>query len=124
MLERQVTHVLVVDDQLEMAEMIADHLSEHGYEATAVSSGSAALQLLRTRCVDVLVTDLRMPGIDGLDLLTASVELDPSRTVILMTGYGTPATALEATVRGAFQYLTKPFRLETLVRILEQARRG
>ena len=72
--------------------------------------------------MDVLVTDLRMPGIDGLDLLTASVELDPSRTVILMTGYGTPATALEATQRGAFQYLTKPFRLDALVRILEQAR--
>jgi two-component system response regulator AtoC len=123
MLERQVTRVLVVDDQLEMAEMVADHLGERGYEATAMSSGPAALQALRTERVDVLVTDLRMPGIDGFDLLTASVDLDPSRVVILMTAYGTPATALEATRRGAFQFLAKPFRLDALVRILEQARR-
>ncbi len=119
---RQVTRVLVVDDRFEMAEMIADHLSEHGYEAVAMSSGQAALQILRTQCVDVLVTDLRMPGIDGLDLLSASVELDPSRVVIVMTGYGTPATALEATRRGAFQHLTKPFRLDALIRVLEHAR--
>ena len=68
MVEGQVTRVLVVDDRLEMAEMIADHLNEHGYEAIAMSSGQAALQILRTQCVDVLVTDLRMPGIDGFDL--------------------------------------------------------
>jgi len=121
MVDAQLTRVLVVDDRPEMAEMIADHLCDRGYEATAMSSGEEALRILRTRCVDVLVTDLRMPGVDGFDLLSASIELDPSRTVILMTGYGTLDTALEATRRGAFQYLTKPFRLDALVRVLEQA---
>lgn len=112
--------VLVVDDRPEMAEMIADHLCDRGYEATATSSGEEALRVLRTCRVDVLVTDLRMPDVNGFDLLSASMDLDPSRTVILMTGYGGLDTALEATQRGAFQFLTKPFRLDALVRVLEQ----
>ena len=62
-----------------------------------------------------------MPDIDGLDLLRASLELDPSRPVILMTAYGTLDTAMEAAGRGAFHYLTKPFRLDALVRVLAQA---
>jgi len=103
--------------------MIADHLNERGYRAMATSSGQDALHILSSQHVDVLVTDLRMPDVDGFDLLRASVELDPSRKVILMTAYGTVETALEGTRRGAFQYLTKPFRLEALVRVIEQARR-
>jgi DNA-binding NtrC family response regulator len=121
MLDGQLKHVLVVDDRPEMAEMIADHLCDRGYAATAISSGPEALQVLRTRRVDVLVTDLRMPDVDGFALLSASINLDPSRTVILMTAYGSLDTALEATRRGAFQFLTKPFRLDALVRVLEQA---
>jgi DNA-binding NtrC family response regulator len=121
MVDGQLMRVLVVDDRMEMAEMIADHLRDRGYEAMALSSGQEALRALRTHRVDVLVTDLRMPDIDGFDLLSASMDLDPSRTVILMTGYGSLDTALEATQRGAFQFLTKPFRLDALVRVLEQA---
>jgi DNA-binding NtrC family response regulator len=121
MVDGQRMRVLVVDDRPEMAEMIADHLCDRGYEATAMSSGEEALRVLRTRRVDVLVTDLRMPDVDGFDLLSESMDLDPSRTVILMTGYGGLDTALEATQRGAFQFLTKPFRLDALVRVLEQA---
>jgi two-component system response regulator AtoC len=120
MVEGHLMRVLVVDDRPEMAEMIADHLCDRGYEATATSSGEEALRVLRTCRVDVLVTDLRMPDVNGFDLLSASMDLDPSRTVILMTGYGGLDTALEATQRGAFQFLTKPFRLDALVRVLEQ----
>jgi DNA-binding NtrC family response regulator len=117
------TRVLVVDDRAEMAEMIADDLNDRGYEATAVTSGEEALHILRTQRVDVLVTDLRMPGVDGFDVVRVSVELDPSRTIILMTAYGTLDTALEATGRGIFQYMIKPFRLDALARVLEQAHR-
>jgi DNA-binding NtrC family response regulator len=117
------TRVLVVDDRAEMAEMIADDLNDRGYEATAVTSGEEALHILRTQRVDVLVTDLRMPGVDGFDVVRVSVELDPSRTIILMTAYGTLDTALEATGRGVFQYMIKPFRLDALARVLEQAHR-
>jgi two-component system response regulator AtoC len=117
------TRVLVVDDGVEMAEMIADDLSSRGYDGIAVTSGQEALRVLRTERVDVLVTDLRMPEMDGLNLLRASVQLDPSRPVIMMTAYSALDTAMEATESGAFQYLLKPFRLDTLVRVLEQALR-
>jgi two-component system response regulator HydG len=113
--------VIVVDDREEMAEMIAEALCDRGYEGMALSSGREALRVLRTERVDAMVTDLRMPEIDGLALLDASLQLDPSRPVIVMTAYGTLETAMESTGRGAFRYLTKPFRIEALVRVLEGA---
>ena len=117
----ETVHVLVVDDSVEMADMIADDLRARGYGATAASSGREALLILQTERVDALVTDLRMPEMDGLDLLRASKGLDPSRPVIVMTAYSTIDTAMEATGSGAFQYLMKPFRLDALARLLEQA---
>jgi DNA-binding NtrC family response regulator len=119
----ETARVLVVDDRAEMAEMIADDLCARGYDGRAVTSGREALRVLQTERIDVLVTDLRMPEIDGLSLLRSSVALDPSRPVIMMTAYGALDTAMEATRRGAFQYVMKPFRLETLVRVLDQALR-
>jgi len=118
------SRVLVVDDRAEMAETIAESLCERGYDGVAVSSGRDAIRLLRSERVDALVTDLRMPGIDGLDLLRVSVQLDPSRPVIMMTGYGSAESALKAAGAGVFHYLTKPFRVDALVRILEEALRG
>ncbi|HEY1697016.1 MAG TPA: response regulator [Polyangiaceae bacterium] len=116
--------VLVVDDKQEMADMLADDLSDRGFHGISALSGDEALRVLRTERVDVLVTDLRMPDVDGLDLLRASLALDPSRPVIMMTGYGTLDSAMEATGRGAFHYLFKPFRLDVLVRVVEQALRS
>jgi two-component system, NtrC family, response regulator HydG len=116
-----VKRVLVVDDLVEMAETIVEDLRDLGYDGLAVSSGERALRVLETQRIDVLITDVRMPGIDGLDLLRSSLELDPSRPVILMTGYATLGTAVAATGRGAFHYLTKPFRLDALIRVLDQA---
>jgi DNA-binding NtrC family response regulator len=118
---RSRTRVIVVDDRMEMAEVIAEALCDRGYEGLPVSSGREALRVLRTERVDAMVTDLRMPEVDGLALLDASLALDPTRPVILMTAYGTLDSAMESTGRGAFQYLTKPFRVEALVRVLEQA---
>jgi two-component system response regulator AtoC len=116
--------VLVVDDRPEMAEMIAEDLSGHGYDVIAVSSGRDALRMLRTERVDALVTDVRMPDVDGLTLLRASLHLDPSRPVIMMTAYGTLDTAMKANGDGAYQYLIKPFRLEELVQALQRSLRS
>ena len=117
----QPTRVLVVDDRPEMAEMIADDLSEKGYDAIAISSSREAMHRLRTERFDALVTDLRMPEVDGLALMRASLELDPSRPVIMMTAHGTLDTAVQASGEGAYHYLTKPFRLDALSRLIEQA---
>ncbi len=113
--------VLVVDDRPEMAQMIADDLTDRGYETVAVSSGGEALRLLNSERVDALVTDLRMPEVDGLELLRISRELDPTRPVILMTAFEAMDTAIEASELGVCHYLTKPFRLDLLARLLRQA---
>lgn len=113
--------ILVVDDQPEMAEMLADSLSDRGYDAIATSSGRDALKKLSTQRFDALITDLRMPEVDGLALLRASRELDPSRPVIVMTAHGALDTAVEASGQGAYHYLSKPFRFEELARLIERA---
>ena len=113
--------VLVVDDQLDMAQMIAEHLSDRGYAAVAESSPRKAVEMLSTQRFDVLVTDLRMPDIDGITLLRISRELDPKRPVIMLTAHSTVETAVEATGRGAYHYLIKPFRLDLLFRLIEQS---
>jgi DNA-binding NtrC family response regulator len=115
--------VLVVDDELEMAAVIADELDERGYSAVALRSGREALERLKHEHFDALVTDLRMPGVDGIGLLRASRALDPTRPVIVMTGHGAIDTALEAATQGAFHYLTKPFSPSHLVDLLETALR-
>jgi DNA-binding NtrC family response regulator len=119
--------ILVVDDHAELTETIVDGLLQHGYEGVGVSSGEAALRLLRTERIDALVTDLRMPELDGLTLMRTSVALDPLRPVIVMTAYGSMQTALDAVEGGSWQYLVKPFRIDMLARLLRQAlanRRG
>jgi DNA-binding NtrC family response regulator len=113
--------ILVVDDDLEMAGMIVEELGDRGYRAVALRSGRAAIDRLWGEHFDALITDLRMPGVDGLGVLRASRALDPSRPVIVMTGHGAIDTALEASRQGAFHYLTKPFSLTRLLDLLESA---
>lgn len=121
MYDKAALRILVVDDELEMAAVIAEELGDRGYSAVALRSGAVALERLRREPFDALVTDLRMPGVDGLELLRASRLLDPSRPVIVMTGHGAIDTALEAANQGAFHYLTKPFSLAHLVELIEMA---
>ncbi|MFO0756839.1 MAG: sigma-54 dependent transcriptional regulator, partial [Byssovorax sp.] len=113
--------VLVVDDEIQMAEMLADGLSDRGYMALAVASSEAAIARLDEEPVDALVTDLRMPQVDGLELLAASRRRIPDLPVIVMTAYGAIDSAVESIHRGAFHYLTKPFKLDELVLFLGRA---
>ncbi len=119
--DREHPHVLVVDDQADMAALIADSLVDHGYVALAAYSGSEALEVLRTERVDAVITDLTMPRVDGLEVLRASQRLDPKRPVILMTGFGAIDSALQAFEVGAYQYILKPFRMDTLAAVLRKA---
>jgi DNA-binding NtrC family response regulator len=111
--------VLVVDDEIEMAMVIADELGDHGYRSLALGSGSEAIRRLRAEHFDALVTDLQMPEVDGLALVHESRALDPSRPVIVMTGYAALQTALEAARQGAYHYITKPFSIATLIHLLD-----
>ena len=113
--------VLVVDDRKEMGDTLADGLADRGYDAVALESGEAAIATLGNGRVDAIVTDLRMPRVDGLQLLAASRKQDPERPVIVMTAYGAIDSAVESIRQGAAHYLTKPFKLEELVLFLDRA---
>ncbi len=113
--------VLVVDDDGEMADTVADYLNGAGYRAECAVGGKAAVAALKKKEIDAVVTDLRMDEVDGFDVLAASQQLDPSRPILIMTAYGTIDGAIEAVRRGAFHYLTKPFKMEEAAVWLERA---
>jgi two-component system response regulator HydG len=113
--------VLVVDDQLSMAETIADGLGDHGYDAVPMASSRDAAVALETDHFDALVTDLRMPQLDGLGLLAVSRKANANRPVIVMTAYSAVDTAIESIRQGAYHYMTKPFKVDELVLFLEKA---
>jgi two-component system response regulator HydG len=113
--------VLVVDDDPDLAETLADGLGERGFEAVACGSSREAAEKLRSDSFDALVTDLRMPKVDGMQLLALSRKLAPERPVIVMTAYGAIETAVDAIRQGAYQYMTKPFGLDELALFLGRA---
>ncbi len=113
--------VLVVDDRADMAEMVADGLTEHGFEALPIPTAKEAILQLSKGTHDALVTDLRIPGSDGLELLALSRSVAPESPVIVMTAFSGIDTAVESIRRGAYHYLTKPFQVEELVLFLKRA---
>lgn len=113
--------VLVVDDDIEMAQTLCDSLVDRDYDAVPLSSGKRAIEMLDQDRFDAIITDLRMPDADGLAVLAASRRLDPGRPVLIMTAYGALETAMEAIRRGAYHYLTKPFKHEELALFLSRA---
>jgi two-component system response regulator HydG len=113
--------ILVVDDQESMAEMVAEGLIQRGFEAATARSGTEAASRLGQEAFDALVTDLRMPGLDGLALLSIARRTAPSCPVIVMTAYSAVDTAIESIRRGAYHYLTKPFKVDELALFLERA---
>jgi len=104
-----------------LARTIADGIEDHGYEAVALGSGRKALEWLTQHPCDALVTDLRMAGVDGLGLLTASRQQAPERPVIVMTAYSAVDSAIECIRQGAYHYLTKPLLLDELAIFLKRA---
>ena len=112
--------VLVVDDEAEMAEMVADYLGQRGYRAETAVGGKAALAALKKKSFDAVLTDLRMDSVDGFDVLSASLAAEPGRPVIVMTAYGSIDGALEAVARGASHYLTKPFKMQEAALCLDR----
>jgi two-component system response regulator AtoC len=113
--------ILVVDDDPSILDMTEDLLTEAGFEVTKCGSGNEALALADEKDWDVVLSDLQMPGIDGLDLLAGMREKRPNTPVILMTAFGTIQTAVAAMRAGALDFVTKPFQAEELLVSLERA---
>lgn len=108
-------HVVVVDDEAGQREILVDILSDEGYEVRAFSSAREALVSLEAEGAELVLTDLRMPEMDGLELLERLKESRPEIPVLLMTAYGSVSSAVAAMKRGAFDYLQKPFEKDELV---------
>jgi DNA-binding NtrC family response regulator len=113
--------VLVVDDEEPFRRLLKKELSRKGYDVEVAQDGKTALDVLREKAFDVILLDLVMPGVDGLSLMT-KLKGDPaSPAIIVLTGKATVETAVEAMKNGAFDYLTKPYKLEELVVVVDRA---
>jgi DNA-binding NtrC family response regulator len=107
--------VLIVDDQEQLRDVCCEALEEAGYEVRAVPCGEEALEVLRNAPYDILLSDIKMPGMNGLELLRRVRELSAQTEVILMTGHATVDNAVQALRLGAADYITKPFAVDELI---------
>ena len=113
--------VLVVDDNEVFRRPLQRALEAAGFEVVAVPSAEDALEALHGSTVDVLLTDHRLPGMDGVQLITRIKATHPALAIIVMTAYGTIESAVEARRAGADDYLEKPFEVPDLLRALQRA---
>ena len=113
--------ILIVDDEATQLAMLGLALGDEGYDITACATASAALEALKGERFDLLVTDLTMPGTDGITLLRSAIAADPLMVGIVVSGTGSIITAVEAMKAGALDYILKPFRVAEIVPVLERA---
>ncbi len=114
-------HLLLVEDEEPLRAAIAEQLSDHGYVVEQAESGERALERLSEFAFDILITDMRLPGVDGARVLEAALERYPEIIGIIVTGYGTVKDAVEAIKRGAANFITKPFQFDELLHVLSAA---
>lgn len=112
--------IIVVDDHDDEREFLCDTLNSEGYDTIPVKSGVEALEKVKEVPVNVVITDLKMPGMDGLQLMTAIKRIYPTIDVIVVSGYGTIEDAVEAMKQGAFEYIIKPIRVNELKIIVKK----
>lgn len=115
--------VLIVDDHLPLCDSLRESLSMRNFRVSVAHNSSGALRALREKKQDVVLLDVRLGDEDGVFLLPRILEIDPSLPVILITGYGTVETAVQAIKQGAFDYLQKPIKIEKLLKTMENALR-
>jgi two-component system response regulator PilR (NtrC family) len=104
--------ILVVDDEKSMCDFLEIMLNKEGYEVTSTTSGEKALELLDNDLYSMVLTDVKMPVVDGFEVLRKTKEVSPDTVVIMITAYGSPEGAVTAIKEGAYDYITKPFRVE------------
>lgn len=113
--------VLVVDDEKFIRDILADFLGMEGYEVRTAEDGVAALHEISRQAYDVVISDLKMPKMGGIELLDEIAKRSPNVLTVIMTGFGTVETAIDAMKRGAYDYVLKPFKVEEVVHIIQRA---
>jgi DNA-binding NtrC family response regulator len=114
-------HVLLVEDEAPLRQAVAEQLADRGFQVEQADSGEAAIARLADFAFDIIITDLRLPGIDGSAVLEAAVERYPDIIAIVVTGYGTVKDAVEAIKRGAWDFVSKPFQIDEMLHVLQAA---
>src|SRR4051812_4467832 len=114
-------HLLLVEDEAPLRQAIAEQLSDRGYQVQQAESGEAAISHLADFAFDIIVTDLRLPGMDGSAVIEAAVARYPHIIAIVVTSFGTVKDAVEAIKRGASGFVSKPFQIDQLLHVLQSA---
>jgi nitrogen regulation protein NR(I) len=113
--------ILIIDDDDQLRRSFEKLLSEEGYHVVSAPSGESGLRILRSNVPDLVILDIRLPGMNGIDTFKAIHEIEPKLPVIMMTAYGTTETAIEATKLGAFDYILKPFDIPEMLGVIAKA---
>ena len=113
--------ILIVDDEFQVLTFLDDLFRTEGWDVQTADSGSSGIDMLEQNRFDIVLTDLKMPGSDGIEVLRTAKKLQGDAEVIMMTGYGTVDTAIEAMRAGAFHYLAKPFKAEEVLHLVDKA---
>src|SRR5262249_33337134 len=113
--------VLVIDDDPEMLDLARFHLEKNGYDVACAETGAQGLRQVAEHRHEVVLTDLKLPDIYGIDLVVKLKEASPATEVIMITGYGAVTEAIEATKAGAFYFMPKPVEFEELMALIERA---
>jgi len=119
--EKRDFKILVADDDEIARDVITALLSREGYPVVSARDGLDAIRILRIEDIGLVITDLRMPGADGIEVLRQAVRNNPDTAVVILTAYGTLDTTLEAIKEGVYDYLTKPFKVQEIVFLAEKA---
>jgi DNA-binding NtrC family response regulator len=113
--------ILIVDDELIVRESLGNWLKEEGYSVDTSDNGMDALEKIKSQGRDLVIADVKMPGMDGIELLERCKKVDPDLQVLVMTAYASIDTAVQAMKKGAFDYIVKPFNPEDVTRIIQRA---
>jgi DNA-binding NtrC family response regulator len=113
--------ILIAEDDEMVRDVIEKLLTEEGYSVVIANEGLEAVKMLRMENICLVLTDLRMPGADGMEVLRTAVQVNPKTSVVILTAYGTLDTALEAMKAGAYDYIVKPFVMQQLILVVRNA---
>ena len=116
-------NIFIIEDEKTIRVPLADELREAGYRVKEFRDSHQALKAVQRQPVDVVITDMKMPGLNGLEILTRLMDIKPDVPVVVITAYGSEDTAIAAMERGAYDYIEKPFDLDDMVALMARIKK-